>query len=92
MAFSGNNGNKILLLAGTSLFKFTLSIGHGNSVSPWWSETKDLAGIFADAITKNECLATYVRKRTAVFKHWNEQKFLSIISLNQPVYVYEGDI
>ena len=86
-AFRGP-GVKTQLPAGTRIFRFSVS----DYNSPWWSEVKDLAGILSDAKRSNETFATYIRKRTAVFKHWNIQNNLVIAELTQPVFAFKGII
>ena len=72
----------------TRLFRFSLSEYN----SPWWLSASDLPTILVDAKHKNENLGEYIRKRTAVFKHWNIQSDLIIAELNTPVYAFEGII
>ncbi len=45
-----------------------------------------------DAQSSRETVAKYIQKRTAVFKHWNIQKYLIIAKLMQPCYAFKGII
>jgi hypothetical protein len=89
LAFSGMSGTKILLTFGTSLFRFS---GHAN-ISPWWSETTELASLLLAAKAAKQNLYQYVRNHSAVLRKWDpDMQHLIIATLNQPVYAFKGSI
>jgi hypothetical protein len=94
---------KETLQQGKMLFRFTLTSSNyrmsdeppytmSSRPSSWWSDIDDLKGILQAAREKNEDLATYVRKRSAVFKHWNEMRNLMVIKLNKPKTAFIGGV
>jgi|GEM_PF-5509767 len=89
-AFPGGTATRVLLPAGTSLFRFS---GH-DRLSPWWSETTELGGLLLEAKTSGKPLYQYVRETSAVLRKWysNTMSNLVVATLNQPVYAFKGII
>src|SRR4051812_35438111 len=87
-AFSGI-GNKIILLSGTSLFRFS---GHTH-VSSWWSSTEELAGLLLAAKSSKKGLYNYVRDTTAVLRQWDSEMYNLIVGrLNRSCIAFKGGI
>jgi hypothetical protein len=89
-AFPGNIASKVLLPAGTSLFRFS---GH-DRLSPWWSETAELGGLLLSAKASGKPLYQFVRDASAVLRRWHSNPMTNLIigTLNQPVYAFRGII
>ena len=89
LAFTEAKAEKVVLPAGTLLFRFS---GHSN-LSPWWSEVKYLPGVLLSAKLSKKNLYEYVRKTNAVLRKWDpNMSNLIIAKLNADVYSFRGSI
>ncbi len=88
-AFSGSVGAKVLLTAGTLLFRFS---GHAN-ISSWWSEASQLSNLLLSAKASGQSLFQYIRNTTAVLRQWDSgMNNLIVGKLNRSVYAFRGTI
>ena len=88
-AFTDSKADKVVLPAGTLLFRFS---GHSN-LSPWWSEVKYLPNLLLSAKMANKSLYEYVRKTNAVLRRWDpNMSNLIIAKLNTDIYSFKGSI
>jgi hypothetical protein len=86
-SFTAGQAKKVLLPAGTSLFRFS---GH-NGISPVWAETNQLGSILLAAKASGKRLDQYVREKLAVLRLWNPgMTYLIVAELTQPVWGFRG--
>jgi hypothetical protein len=86
-SFSAGLAKKVLLPAGTSLFRFS---GH-NGISPVWAETSQLSSVLLGAKASGKRLDEYIREKLAVLRLWNPgMTYLIVAELIQPVWGFRG--
>jgi hypothetical protein len=100
-AFKSKHAEKVLLTAGSKLYKFndfnTPTAPGSKALSPWWSpyddyrhdggweQRKKLAALLGVSIRE------FGRVTSAVKENWNSLQYLLVITLSDAVYAYYGD-
>ena len=100
-AFKSKHAEKVLLTAGTKLYKFNdfncPARPGSKELSPWWSPYDDYRhdGGWVQRKKLAELLGVSIREfgrvTSAVKENWNSLQYLLIVTLSRPVYAYYGD-